>query len=180
MSKNKKRYTKKNVYHAAFQAGFLFVLVLLFGYGILNSNWLPTKINELSASYISLNNTESTDILKVTNLHKQTNQKGKSNRNKSAKTFKMTGQKDSEYRIVLYHLGNMIDEKAVRFYLVNEMGMSIEGRLSDQSETYDGGRILYEGTMNDGQNWTLKMWVNRDYKDSVKNVSYEIRIKQVR
>lgn len=180
MSKKQKRYTKKHVYHAAIRTGFLFFLVVLFGYVIANSQWSPTKINELSASYISLNNTETTDILKVTNLHKQSDKRGISNRNKSVKSFKMTGQKDSQYEIVLYHLGRSVDEEFVKFYLVNEMGKKIEGVLNDQSETYDGGRILYVGNMNDGQNWTLKMWVDRDYKDSVKNISYEIRIKQVR
>ena len=180
MKQSKKRYTKKHVRQAAARTMFLFILVVAFGYGIINSDSLPTKINELSASYISLNNPETTDILKVTNLYKQSDKKGMSNRNRSKKTFKMIGQRDSEYKIVVYHLGEMIDEKYVKFYLVNEMGKEVEEVLENQSETDDDGRVLFVGNISEGQNWTLKMWVDNDYKESVRNVSYEIRIKQVR
>lgn len=180
MKKNQKRYTKKNVYYASVKTGILFFFVLALGYGILNSEWVTPEIDELSASYISLNNTETTDILKVTNLRKLTNQRGASRYNKSTKTFKMTGEKDTQFQIVLYHLGKVVDEKYVKFYLENEMGKTIQGNLKSQSETYDGGRILFVGNMKDGQNWTLKMWVDKDYKNSIRNVSYEIRIKQVR
>ena len=180
MKKGKKRYTKKAVYKAAGNALMLFIFVIAFGYGILHSEWLTPKINELSASYISLNNTETTDILKVTNLRKQTDQRGKSFRNKTIKKFQMTGERDTIYQIVLYHLGEEVDEEYIKFYLTNEMGKEEEGVLKNQEETYDGGRILFEGTMKDGQNWSLKMWAAKEYDKSVNNVSYEIRIKQVR
>ena len=178
--KSKKRYTKKHVYYASFKTGVLLVLAVVFGYSILHSTWLTPKINELSASYISLNNTETTDILKVTNLDKQTDKRGMSRRNKSTQFFKMTGQRNAQYQIVLYHLGSIVDEKYVKFYLENEMGKTIQGNLEKQSETYDGGKVLFEGNMMEGQNWTLRMWIDEDYSKSVGNISYEIRIKQVR
>ncbi|MBR3211063.1 MAG: hypothetical protein IKF71_03905 [Bacilli bacterium] len=179
MKKNK-RYTKKHVFYANLKTGILFLVVVVFGYVILDSSWFTPRISELSASYISLKNTETTDILKVTNLSKQTDKRGKSRRNKSVQTFKMTGQRDTKYQIVLYHLGNVVEEEYIKFYLVNEMDKTIEGVLKNQPETYDGGKVLFEGNMIDGQNWTLRMWVDDHYHKNVKNVSYEIRIKQVR
>ncbi len=178
MKKNQKRYTKKHIYYARIKISVLFLFVLLLGYGILTSDWLTPHINELSASYISLNNTETTDILKVTNLQKQTDKKGCSSRNKSVQTFQMMGERDTEYQIVVYHLGSVVNEQYVKFYLVNENEKEIKGNLLDQSETYDGGKILFVGNMLEGQNWTLRMWIDDRYQKNVKNVSYEIRIKQ--
>ena len=81
------------------------------------------------------------------------------------------------YQIVLYHLGEKIDEKYIKYYLVNDRGNSINGILKEQKETNDGGKIIYEGTIETGKNWNLKMWVDKEYKNSTNNVSYEIRIK---
>ena len=180
MKKGKKRYTKKAVYKSACNAFILVIFVVAIGYGILHSEWLKPRINELSASYISLNNTETTDILKITNLKKQTDQRGKSFRNKSMKKFQMTGERNTIYQIVLYHIGEEIEEEYVKYYLTNEMGIELEGVLNQQEETSDGGRVLFTGTMKDGQNWSLKIWVDKEYDKNINNVSYEIRIKQVR
>lgn len=151
MKKGKKRYTRKEVIQSAVTAFFLIALVILFGYVILNADWLRPKINELSASYISLKNQSATDILKINNLRKLSDKKGMSNRNYSFKTFQVTGQKGLNYQIVLYHLGEKIDEKYIKYYLVNDRGNSINGILKDQKETNDGGKIIYEGTIEEGK-----------------------------
>jgi len=180
MKKGKKRYTKKDVLKHAFATFALIVLVILFGYIILNAEWLRPRINELSASYISLKNQSTTDILKINNLRKLTDKKGMSNRNSTFKTFQVTGQKKLNYQIVLYHLGKKIDEEYIKYYLLNDRGNTFGGNLKEQTDTKDGGKIIYEGTIEEGKNWNLKMWVDNDYKDSINNVSYEIRIKTVR
>ena len=43
--------------------------------------------------------------------------------------------------------------------------------------TINYGYIIYEGTIKEGKRWTLKMWIAKNYKEDVDNVSYEIRIK---
>ena len=177
MKKGKKRYTKKSVYKNACVTVTLIILVVALSYGIMQTDWLSPRINELSASYISLNNTDTTDMLKVTNLRKLSDKKGIGSRNKSLKEFQVTGETDYKYKIVLYHIGDMIDEENVKFFLENEMDVSKEGILKNQEETYDGGRVIYEGTIKEGQNWRLKMWVDKGYQGSSNNVSYEIRIK---
>ena len=176
LKKGKKKYTKKSVYKSALTAFSLLLLVVFCGYIIFQTEWLKPRLNELSASYISLNNLNSTDILKVSNLRKLNNQKGKSNRNKSVK-FQVTGQREKDYQIVLYHIGEKIEEDYIHFYIENEKGLTKEGILSNQSETNDGGKIIYEGTITEGKNWTIRMWIDKRYTKKGNNISYEIRIK---
>ncbi len=177
MKKGKKRYTKKDVYKTFFTAFFLVILVTAIGYFILSTDWLRPSINEISASYISLNTAYKTDMLKITNLQRLSDNKGISKSNKNSKTFQITGEIDSTYKIVLYHLGERIDEKNVHFYLENENNKTMTGLLSDLKETEDGGKLVFEGTIKDGKNWNLKLWVSKEYNDNINNVSYEIRIK---
>ena len=56
---------------------FLCTLVIILGYIILLSNVLEPKINQLTASYISFNNRNSTDMLRINNLEKMSNKKGR-------------------------------------------------------------------------------------------------------
>lgn len=177
MKKGKKRYTKKDIRKAAGTALLLVLLVIILTYIIFNTAWLRPKLNELSASYISLNNTNTTDMLKVTNLRRLSNEKGKSFRNKAYKEFQITGQQNSSYQIVLYHIGEKIDEAYVHYYLENEHQVIKDGIIKVDDATNDGGRVIYTGNIKDGKNWKLKMWIDKDYKGEVSNISYEIRIK---
>ncbi len=177
MKKGKKRYTKKDVRKALGQTLILVLLVIVLTYIIFNTAWLRPKLNELSASYISLNNTNTTDMLKITNLRKMSNEKGKSIRNKATKDFQITGQQDYTYQIVLYHIGESIDEDKVHYYLENEHQVIKEGIIKVEDQTNDGGRVIYTGTIRDGKNWKIKMWVDKEYEGDANNISYEIRIK---
>jgi len=177
MKKGKKRYTKKDVQKSFFTTLCLMFLVSVIGFLIMNTEWLRPKLNEISASYISLNNTNKTDMLKITNLRKLSDKKGISKRNKSSKDFQITGQKEEIYQIVLYHLGYTVDEKFIHYSLTNEKDKQLTGILSNQEETFDGGRIIFEGTMQEGKNWNLKMWIDSKYNKNSNNISYEIRIK---
>ena len=177
MKISKKKYTKKSVYKSALTTISLLLLVIFCGYIIFQTEWLKPKLNELSASYISLNNLDTTDILKVSNLRKYNNKNGKSNWNKSVKIFQVTGQREMKYQIVLYHVGEKIEDEYIHFYLENEKGVTKEETLSNQFETEDGGKVIYEGTIKEGKNWTLKMWIDKKYKKKENNISYEIRIK---
>ncbi len=177
MKKGKKRYTKKDVRKALGQTLILVLLVIVLTYIIFNTAWLRPKLNELSASYISLNNTNTTDMLKITNLRKMSNEKGKSIRNKATKDFQITGQQDYTYQIVLYHIGESIDEDKVHYYLENEHQVIKDGIIKVEDQTNDGGRVIYTGTIRDGKNWKIKMWVDKEYEGDANNISYEIRIK---
>ena len=177
MRKGRKRYTKKSVIQTAIPTFFLVVLVCIGTYYIQKGDWIRPELDELTASYLSLNNNETTDMMKITNLRKMSDKNGHLSKNKSAKDFQITGQKDTTYQIVLYHLGNQVEKEYIKFYLTNEKGYKAENTLSNMPDTPDGGKVVFEGTMEDGKKWDLKMWVDKSYHHEVTNVSYEIKIK---
>lgn len=155
----------------------LIIIVFTIGYSIFFTDFLSPSLNEMTASYISFNNNSTTDMIKVNNLKRMSDKKGISNKNKSKESFSVTGRLESTYQIVLYHLGSNLDEKYVKYQLENEKNKIFSGILSNNEVTPDGGFIIYEGTLKEGKRWTLKMWASKEYKNSVDNVSYEIRIK---
>ena len=177
MKKGKRRYTKKEVNKVAGTTLILVVLVCMIAYVIVNASWLRPKLNEVQASYISLNNPNATDMLKVTALHKLPNDKGTSHKNKAVKDFQITGQQDSSYQIVLYHIGNLIDNKYVHYSLIINNKVKDTNILSNMFSSENGGIVIYDGKIEENNNCILRMWVDNSYQDSVKNVSYEVRIK---
>ncbi|MBP5678923.1 MAG: hypothetical protein J6X28_03750 [Bacilli bacterium] len=178
MKKKKKRVTQKQVTKAAFLTACLIILVGIVSYGLLSFSETPSKVNALSASYLSLKNNNTTDMLKISNFQKLTEAKGISSKNPCNQTFQITGKRDKTYQIVLFHLGDVVEEEWIEYQLTNEKGLKEKGILSQKEQTQDGGRILWEGTMKEGKNWNLKMWITKSYPNEVNNIAYEIRIKE--
>jgi hypothetical protein len=176
--KRRKKVTKKKVYQTAMITVALILIVLAFSYWLNTTEWYQPKINELSASYISLNNNNTTDMLKITNLHKLSTRKGKKNSNPCKQNIEITGDSNQTYQIVLYHLGYILEDQYVYYQLTSDEATEITGNLSNAEDSYDGGKIIFEGNLKDGKNWKLKMWVNKKYPGEVKNIAYEIRIKE--
>ena len=171
-----KRYTRKDVIKSSFFTMFLLLITLLLGYIILKTDTLSPRAELLSTSNISFNNSNATDMLKISNLKKMSEDKGTSNHNKSTTNIKISGNKDYECKIVLYHVGNIVGEEYVHYELSNSNVLRT-GNLSTASLNNDGGRIIYEGKIEENKNFELKMWVDKNYEGNVKNVSYEIKIK---
>lgn len=177
MAKVKKRYRRKKVYQTAFITAILLVLVISISYFIMTTDILSPKVNELTASYISFNNSNSTDMIKVSSLNKMSNTKGISYKNKSTTNFKVEGKKGSKFKIVLYHLGNMIEDEYVKFALMKKNKVILEDNISNMKETNDDGRIIYEGTIKKTEEYTINMWIDKSYEKSPINISYEVKIK---
>lgn len=161
-----------------FQCVILSVLALALTYFLLNSNVLKSKIDEVTASYISFNNSKTTDMLKITNLSKKKTSAGESIFNSSTKTFKVNGEKNKEYEIVVYALGNKVDEEYVLFTLMNNNESKLSSNtLSKMNSSPDGGRVIYTGKIDSKTTLKLNMWLSNNYKGNAKNISYEIKIK---
>lgn len=172
----KGRYTKKDLIKVS---SLIFVLILLIGIltcVILKANLTKPKMNDAATSYISFNNSNATDMLKVSNLTKLSDEKGVGDKNKSTTSFTISGEKDTVYQIVLYHIGNMISEDYVHFRLKDKKVLE-ENILSEMTETDSGGRIIYEGIIDGEKDFELKMWVDKRYEKEIKNISYEIKLK---
>lgn len=173
----RKRYSKKLVYKKAIRTIVLVAIAIIIGYFISISNFLSPSLDELTASYISFNNTNSTDILKITNISKMPNHKGKSNSNKSYVSFNINGEKNKKYQIILYPIGNTPKEESIYFNIQNSED-NITNRLSVMPSNVDGGKIIYKGIIKEKETTTIKMWLNNDLKEEFENITYEVKIKQ--
>lgn len=173
MRNTKSRYTRKDITKVSLLIAILLLLILGLTYIMVGTNLLEPKVNETATSYISFNNSNATDMLKVSNLTKLSEERGKSENNKSTTSFTITGEKNSVYQIVLYHIGNSIDEEYVHFSLSDKKLLDTN-ILSRMTETESGGRIIYEGIIDKDKDFELKMWVDKKYEAEINNISYEI------
>lgn len=172
----KKRYTKKSIYKLSFITILLLLLAFFFGYIIFETEYLQSGVDELTASYISFNNAKSTDILKISNITKMSDKKSKQQTNKAYKSFEVKGKENQEFDIILYSLGDTIDEEYVKYYLLRGKEEK-EGNLLNTERTVDNGKIIYRGKINKNNKFKIYMWIDDDYNKSTKNISYEIKIK---
>lgn len=173
----RKRYSKKSIYKKAASTIFLIILATVIGYFISQTSLLTPGVDELTASYISFNNPNSTDILKITNISKMNNNKGKSNRNKSYANFKIKGKKNTQYQIILFPIGNILSDEDIYFYLENNKD-NITKKLSDIESGIDGGKVIYQNTLDNNNDTTIRMWIDNKSKNKETQISYEVKIKQ--
>ena len=152
------------------------LLVIFLGFFIVKTDYLYTDVNEVTKNYISFNNTDSTDILKVKNIKKRTSENGRSLLNQSSVLFKIYGDEEKEFDIVLYPIGNNIDDKYIYYYLSLD-NKKVSGNLSSILSREDGGKTIYHGVKNDSDYYRLNMWISNSYDAKVKNISYEVKIK---
>lgn len=179
MSKKKKR--KRSKIKQEMKERMMFFLFLCFltitlGFYIVVSDSFQPKVNELTASYISLNNHNATDILKITNLKKMSNRIGKSIQNKESLSFQITGEKEKDYQIIIIPISNQIDEKYIHYSLsVNKDNIT---NTLDKEETQNSHeKMIYQGKYLDTTNIKIKMWIDEKYSGKIKNNSFEVKIK---
>lgn len=175
--KNKKSKQKKQQTKNLFYTILLCVLVAGISYIIFATNILEPRIDGVTASYISFNNSNSTDMLKIVDLLKLSDEVGKSSLNQSKVTFKVDGKKNKDYQIVLYPTGNNINNKYVKVFLTINKEKKILEKLNNMKVIEDGGIIVYEGRLLEDNNFKLQMWVDNKYNKNIDNISYEIKIK---
>ena len=147
----------------------LSMLLFVFTYIIINTNILEPKVNELTTSYISYINNK-TDMLKINNIKKMNDKIGKSILNNSYIEIEVNGKKNKDYMIVLYKHNN-IDNKYIKYY-INKIET-----LDNKEVTEDNGIIIYKGKINNDTK-TIRMWIDKKYKDKVNDSLYEIKINE--
>ena len=152
------------------------IMTLSAFYLIKETDLLLPKIDEATASYISFSNSNSTDMLKITNLKKMKHEIGKSFFNSRKVTFNVSGQKNEDFNIELYSIGNKIDKKYINYILLNNNRVLEVGNLENKIENQNGGIILYQNQLINNNSYEIKMWIDDEYKDKTNNVSYEIKV----
>ena len=177
-AKNKKRKIQNNKIKKSSVALLVIIIVMTLSafYLINGTDLLIPKIDEATASYISFNNSNSTDMLKVTNLKKMKPEIGKSFLNTHSVTFDISGKKNEEFNIEVYSIGNKINKKYINYVLLKNNNIIEVGTLENKLENYNGGIILYQGKIIDDNSYEIKMWIDKEYNQKIDNVSYEIKI----
>lgn len=150
--------------------------ILYLNYIIWNSKFLQPVVDEKTINYISFNNKDATDCLKINNIEKLRDKRGKGHFNKKRLIFKVTGEEKINYDIVIYPIINKIDLKYIKYYLTNDLETSYN-TLSSMPKSEDGGIIIYQNNLKN-KKLTLRMWVDKKYSGKISNSSYEVKIKQ--
>ena len=176
MSKKKKKQQQKiKLRQLSIICLFLIFTIVLLSYITLNKVILNTQLNEKTTSYISFNNSNTTDHLTISNLKVLSNNLGKSNWNKSRLTIPVKGNKNQEYEIVLYPLHEDKISEYVEVYVHNKKTRTVK-KISELENNSDGGKILYQGKI-DNNKTSINMWISNKYKGKTNDNSYEIKIK---
>jgi len=116
-------------------------------------------------------------MLKITNLSKMTDDKGRDNSNQAQVSFKVTGKKNSKYDVVIYPRSEKYDLKNIKYFLSDSNNIELaSSNLTDLTETADGGIIIYQAKINNN-NLNLNMWLTKKYQEKSNDVTFEIRIK---
>ena len=151
------------------------ILVLSVGFFIENTNILEPKINELTTSFISFNNKNTTDMLRLNNIEKMSDKRGESRWNTHSLTLNISGEKDQNYEIVLYPLTNPVPEADVK-YIVKTGKEEIKDNLLTPETTEDGGKILYRGTI-ENKKTIIRVWVSDDYEGKITPNAFEVKVR---
>ena len=168
---------KKQFIKTVTVCALLCITVLVLSYYIFQTNLLEPGLDEITTSYISFNNKNTTDMLKIDNLKKMKNEKGRSFLNDRKVTFQVSGKEQEEYQVILYPLTNIVDLKYIHFSL-EEKEPLISGTLDSVMENEDGVITIYTGFVkNPEEKMTLKMWIDKKYKGNSNHTSFEIKIK---
>lgn len=168
---------KKKFYRDTTISALLCLLVLSISYLMYKTNILQPSVNEVTASYISFNNKDTTDEIKINNLKKMSVSEGKSIINNKSNKLLITGEENTNYKVIVYPVINNIDLKYIN-YSINIKGNTYNNALSEMPINNDGGIVIYEGVIKKEKNLLIRMWVSNNYPNKVDNNSFRIKIKQ--
>lgn len=174
MKKRVKRTRTIKVIKQSFICLILIFTIIGFNIYIFKNNLITPKLDELTTSYVSFYNQYSTDILKISNIEKMNDSKGKKLRKNLE--FTISGDKNIEYNVLLYSIQNKIPDKYVKI-LIQSNNKEIVKTIDSFKKNEDGGIIIYSGK-NKKEKIKVKMWISEDYKEKINNTSFEIKIKQ--
>ena len=154
---------------------FLLLLVIVLGYAIIFTDLLKPRLNTLTASYISFNNSSNTDRLEINNIKRMTDKKGIFLAKYNSLKFTIPKKENMEYDIILIPINSTIEDKYIH-YILNVGDKNV--RSLDKDVKGDNGEtIIFHGNMKNDSKIALYMWISKEYKEKFNNVSYEVRIK---
>lgn len=174
LSKKHQRQRKQLVKNTMISA-LLCLLVLGISYIIFETDILQPSVNEVTASYISFNNNDTTDDIKINNIRKMSNDIGKSIVNTKSSDILVSGEDNKEYQVVIYPIINNIDLKHIN-YAITIGNNSYDNNLASMTMRTDEGIVVYNGKVNKEKKITIRLWISKDYEGEVENNSFKIKV----
>ena len=172
----KRNTRKKHNYKEMTISILLCLLVLGISYMIFATDVLKPSVNQVTASYISFNNRDNTDDIKIDNIKKMSDDIGKSIINNRYNELLVDGEDNSNYEIVVYPLINDIDLNYIKASITMN-NKTYTTNLSEVLKSDDGGISIYKGLVEKPQKVIIRMWVSKDYKEDITDTSFRIKIK---
>lgn len=174
ISKKQQRQRKQLVKNTMISA-LLCLLVLGTSYVIFETDTLQPSVNEVTASYISFNNNDTTDDIKINNIKKMSNDIGKSIVNTKSSVISVSGEDNKEYQVVIYPVINNIDLKYINYAIT--IGNDVYNNdLVSMPVGTDEGIVVYTGKVNKEKKITIRLWISKDYEGEVENNSFKIKV----
>lgn len=173
----KERQLLKELKKSIFFCSISCLLVIVLACLMFKTNILKPQLNEMTASYISFNNSNTTDMLKISNVKKLSDKKGKSQVNDKTLTFSVTSEIASSYDIVVYPVKKVTDYKNIKFCLAKNNQELVVDNLDNKDTSKDGGIIIYQGKVSSKNKITIRMWLTKKYHQETNNLSFEIKVK---
>lgn len=176
MKKKTKKTIQKRIIKQSIICTTTVLLIVLLNIVVFKNKMITPKLDEITTSYVSLYNLDTTDMLKITNIEKMSEKKGNSKLNNKSISFTVTSENKEEYVVILYEIQSDIPTEYIRI-AVDDNKKTTVSSLDKFEKKDDGGRIIYTGKANKN-NIKIKMWVSEKYKDKVNDTSFEMRIKK--
>lgn len=173
--KKKEDKLEKQYHKMMWISGISIFFSIFFWYIINGTSLLEPKINDTHLRYISFNDSNATDMLRIKNIEKMSDSVGKSKRNSHSLKLDIMGEKKAEYEIILYPLMNNISDQYIYYYLEDDSVLGMKS-LDGLDKTDDGGIILYQGEMNNSS-MVLRLWISKQYRGKVKDNSFEVKVR---
>lgn len=183
IQKKRKKLTKKEqqqqkeIRKKFFFCVSLSFIILLISYLIFYTDILKPELNEMTASYISFNNSNTTDMLKINNLEKLSDKKGVSSINDKNVIFEVTGKEAETYSVVVYPTNSNSDFRNIKFALEKNGKLLISDTLNNQAVSQDGGIVILKDKIAANNKLTLRMWLTKKYHKDKHNLAFEIKVK---
>ena len=156
-------------------SSLMFFLVLGISYLIFKTDILQPEVNEITASYISFYNNDTTDMIKINNIKKLSDDIGKSVVNTKSYELVVSGEVDSNYQVVVYPMINNIDLRYINFS-ITKGNITYNNSLNEMPNALDDGIVVYNGKVDNEKNITIRLWVSKEYEGDIDNNSFSIKI----
>ena len=155
----------------------ILIVIFLMNIFIYDNDLFKSQVNK-TINYISFNDLFDTDTIKINNIKKLSDEKGK---NIDATQLNIIGVDDNiEYEVILVPVNINIDSKYIKYYLTDEKGNTIKfDNLSNTSLSNEYfGNVIYTGTLNKNSCiYNLRVWIDNEYTGNDVDNAFEVKIK---